>query len=163
MAAGPQDRIARERLLDSYQPFLEADLGRGHVIRLSRRRLEWVGGPGSTPLIFKLHDLSGVSLAERPVWESLLVGILLAGGFALGLRWPIQLVLAGLILVSVFACFAQKRYALKLQLRSGQVLELALGVGTKRAPHSERVRSVWASVSAELRSLGVASSERPTT
>ncbi len=156
MAASSQDRIARDRLLDCYRPFLEADLGRGHLIRLSQRRLEWVGGRGGEPLIVKIEDLRCVSLAERPAWEALLVGILLAGGFALGPPWAIRLLLGGLILLSLIACFAQKRYALRLQLRSGQVLEVALGTGTKRAAQTERVRSVWATLSAELRSLGVA-------
>jgi hypothetical protein len=150
-------------MLDSYQPFLEADLGRGHLIRLSQRRLEWVGGRGGESRIVKIEDLRSVSLAERPVWEALLVGILLAGGFALGFPWEIRLLLAGLILLSLIACFAQKRYALTLQLRSGQVLEIALGTGTKRAAQTQRVRSVWATLSAELRSLGVATVEPPTT
>jgi hypothetical protein len=151
-------------MLDSYQPFVEADLGRGHLIRLSQRRLEWVGGRRGEPMIVKIEDLRGVSLAERPVWEALLVGILLAGGFAVGPPWAIRLLLGGLILLSLIACFAQKRYALRLHLCSGQVLEIALGVGTQRAAQTQRVRSVWASVSAELKSLGVPSLERhPTT
>lgn len=151
-------------MLDSYQPFVEADLGRGRLIRLSQRRLEWVGGRSGEPLIVKIEDLRSASLAERPVWETLLVGILLAGGFVVGPPWAIRLLLGGLILLSLIACFAQKRYALRLQLRSGQVLEVALGIGTQRAAQTQRVRSVWASVSAELRSLGVPSVEQqPTT
>ncbi len=156
MAASSQDRIARDRLLDSYQPFLEADLGRGHLIRLSQRRLEWVGGRRGKPLIVRIEDLRCVSLAERPVWEALLVGILVAGGLALGPPWAIRLLLGALILLSLVGCFAQKRYALRLQLRNGQVLEVALGTGTKRAAQTQRVRSVWATLSAELRTLGVA-------
>jgi hypothetical protein len=150
-------------LLDSYQPFLEADLGRGHLIRLSQRRLEWVGGSRGKPLNLRIEDLGCVSLAERPAWEALLVGILLAGGFALGPPWAIRLLLGALILLSLIACFAQKRYALRVHLRNGQVLELALGTGTKRAAQTQRVRSVWASLSEELRALGVAKLEPPTT
>jgi hypothetical protein len=161
--ASSQDRIARDRLLDSYQPFLQADLGRGHLIRLSQRRLEWVGGRRGKPLIVRIEDLRCVSLAERPVWEAVLVGILLAGGFVLGPPWAIRWLLGALILLSLVACFAQKRYALRLQLRSGQLLEVALGTGTQRAAQTQRVRSVWATLSAELRTLGVARLEPPTT
>jgi hypothetical protein len=150
-------------MLDSYQPFLEADLGRGQLIRLSQRRLECVGGHRREPLIVKIEDLRCVSLIERPVWEALLVGILLTGIFAAVPSWPIRLLLGALILLSPIACFAQKRYALRLQLRTGQVLEVGLGIGTKRAAQTQRVESVWATVSAELRSLGVARLEPPTT
>lgn len=163
MAASSQDRIARDRLLDSYQPVVEADLGRGHLIRLSKQRLEVVGGRRAEPLIIKIENLSGVALVERPVWETLSVGILLTGGLALSPWGAIRLVLGGLILLSLIACFAQKRYALRLQLRSGPLLEVALGVGTKRAAQTQRVRSVWATISSELKSLGVPSVEPPVT
>lgn len=133
------------------------------MIRLSQRRLEWVPARGEKSLLLKLEDLRAVSLAARPVWETLSVGALLAVGVALGPPWPIRLLLGVLIVLSLAACFAQKRYALKLHLLGGQVLELGLGVGTKRAPQTQRVRSVCESLSAELRRLGVSSSEPPVT
>ena len=149
-----EDRSSRDRLLEAYQPFVQADLGRGHLLRLSQRRLEWIPGHRK-PMFIPVAELRFFCLAERPIWEALVLGVPLMAGAALARFWVLRLIFAALFLLAVAACFAQKRYALRLRLRSDELVEIPLGFGTARSAHALRVQSVWATLSEELRGLGV--------
>src|SRR5258708_15093364 len=63
----------RDRILEAYQPFLEADLGLQRRILLSAKRLEWHPRSGD-PVIAEVAQIERVRLASRPVWESLAIG-----------------------------------------------------------------------------------------
>ena len=150
-----QDQSARDRLLEAYQPFLEADLGRGHLLRLSQRRLEWIPGAHRKTMMIPVAELRFFYLAQRPIWEALVLGVLLMAGAALAGTLVLRFLFAGLFVLAAAACFAQKRYVLGLQLRSGELVEIPLGFGTARSAQSRRVQSVWETLSQELRGLGV--------
>src|SRR4051812_10787167 len=62
---------SRDQVLDAFAPFLEADLGRGRVITLSKRRLEWHSGLKDDARVFELSQLKSLELSRRPVFESL--------------------------------------------------------------------------------------------
>src|SRR5262249_19693028 len=78
-----ENQSARDRLLQAYQPFVEADLGRGQMLRLSQRRLEWIPDAHRRPLIIPVAQLRSLSLSQRPIWEALVLGVLLIAGAAL--------------------------------------------------------------------------------
>ena len=153
-----EDRSARDRLLEAYQPFVQADLGRGHLLRLSQRRLEWIPGHRK-PMIIPVAELRVFYLAQRPIWEAMVLGVLLIGGAALAGSWVLRLIFAALFLLAAAACFAQKRYALRLRLRSDELVEIPLGFGTAHSAHTLRIKSVWATLSEELKGLGVTPAE----
>jgi hypothetical protein len=147
----------RDRVLQAYQPFLEADLGLAKRIRLSARRLEWYPRSGQ-PVIAKVEQLERVSLFSRPVWESLAIGALVSIGFILSSFWLVRVVLALFILLAIAACFLQKRYSLVLKTRDGRALRFDLGIGARRAPVVQRIESVWDSLQPALKQLGIATS-----
>src|SRR5437868_5279893 len=56
----------RDQVLDAFSPFLEADLGRGRVLTLSKRRLEWRSGYEGDAQVFELSELKSLELSRRP-------------------------------------------------------------------------------------------------
>src|SRR5687767_10199704 len=63
----------KDKLFDAFEPFLEGDFGRGGVVLLSQRRLEWKQdrhAPKPTRS-FHLVDVAEVALERRPAWEAL--------------------------------------------------------------------------------------------
>ncbi len=151
----PRIPSPRDQLIESYQPFLEVNLGRGRQLLLSERRLEWTEGPKSNRRAVEIDFLEGVRLTRRPVWEALLPGAASLGALALVQRWEVRLLLVALVLLGVAACLLQKRYALQLSLCNGNRLEIFLGMGTRKAASVQRIESIWSTLSAELRALGV--------
>jgi hypothetical protein len=148
----------KEKLFDAFEPFLEGDLGRAGTMLLSQRRLEWKPPAGSReePKAFGLVDLERVELQRRPAWEALIFAAIpaIASAFVsspVG-RW----VLLGLAAFAALASVTQRRYALLVKTRDGkQSLGLLLAAGTSGSPAVQRVLSVWESLSAELKALGV--------
>lgn len=145
----------RDQLIDSYQPFLELNLGRGRQLLLSQKRLEWTEGPNSNRRAVEIDFLESVRLTRRPVWEALLPAAAFLGALALIQRWEVRLFLSTLVVLGVAACLLQKRYALQLSLCNGNRLEIFLGVGTRRAAIVQRIESIWSTLSAELNALEV--------
>lgn len=125
------------------------------MLRLSQRRLEWIPGAQRKPMILPIAALRCFCLAQRPMWEALAVGALLICAGALVGFWVLRLIFAALFLLAAVACFAQRQYTLRLQLRSGELVEIPLGFGTARSAQAQRVQSVWATLSEELKGLGV--------
>ncbi len=146
--AKEQLRSARDALLASYEPYLEATLGGGRRILLSERRLEWCAGPNAT-IAFDLPRIRKVRLTARPVWEALIFGGLFALGLALAPWLWAKAVFGGLLLLAVVACVAQKRYALVIDGEPG-CIEAMLGIGTPKSPIAQRIVSVWGTVREEL-------------
>lgn len=154
----PKEELAsaRDRLLQSYEPYLEGSLGRGRRLLLSDKRLEWHGGGGQSAVL-ELSELKRVRVDARPVFESLLFAAGLAAA-ALVTPWlALRLVLGGLSGLAVVACFAQRRYDLVLE-SAGARRRFLLGIGTRRAPISQRIESIWSSFREELSRLGIATS-----
>ncbi len=149
---------ARDRLLQAYQPFLEADLGLARRICLSARRFEWYPRSGE-PVIAPVEQIERVSLFTRPVWESLAIGALASIGLILSSVWLLRAVLAVIVLLAIAACFLQKRYALVLRTRDGRSRRFDLGIGARRAPVVQRIESVWNSLQPALNELGIATRE----
>ncbi|HVE84627.1 MAG TPA: DUF6232 family protein [Myxococcales bacterium] len=148
----------KEKLFDAFEPFLEGDFGRAGTVLLSQRRLEWQPGPGSREekKTYPLVDVAQVELERRPAWEALLVAALPGIAAALVSSPVARWILLGLVGFAALACFTQRRYALFVRRRDGKdPLGLLLAVGTSGSPAVQRVLSVWESLSAELRSLGV--------
>ncbi len=145
----------RDQLIDSYQPFLEVNLGRGRQLLLSQRRLEWTEGPKFRRRAVEIDCLESVRLTRRAVWEALLPAAACLGALALIQRWEVRLFLSALVLLGVAACILQKRYALQLSLCNGNRLEIFLGIGTRRAAIVQRIESSWSTLSEELSALGV--------
>jgi len=154
--ADPRIPSPRDQLIDSYQPFLEVNVGRGRQLLLSQRRLEWSTGSRSNQRAVEIELLECVRLAGRPVWEALLPALACLAALVLVQRWELRLFLGALVLLGVAACLLQKRYALRLSLRNGNRLEIFLGLGTRRAASVQRIESIWSTLSAELHALGVA-------
>jgi len=106
-------------------------------------------------MILPIAALRCFCLAQRPMWEALAVGALLICAGALVGFWVLRLIFAALFLLAAVACFAQRQYTLRLRLRSGELVEIPLGFGTARSAQAQRVQSVWATLSEELKGLGV--------
>lgn len=147
----------RDRVLEAYEPFLEADIGLGRRVLLSFKRLEWRPGEGRPPLLVDIADLKSVALSTRPVWESLYIGALACLAFVLKSPWFVHGIFALLALLAVAACALQKRYALRVKLKDGREAMLFLGVGARRSPAIQRIVSVWESLAPALESVGVQS------
>lgn len=155
MAAGAG---GRERLIQQYQPFLEATVGPGRRLLLSAKALEWHDGKRPAYSI-PLSKLAAVELSRRPVFEALVFTALAAAGAAL-VPWPPGRVALGLLgVLALVACFAQRRLAFVLHGRDGGRRELFWVVGTPNAAVVRTVQSVWASVRDELVRAGVAARE----
>jgi hypothetical protein len=147
----PAPKSARDQLLGQYEPFLEADFGRGHVFLLSPKQLEWRVS-GARRLAADLAQVATVQLRTRPVWEALLpVGVLLAlsfWSFPTGVRATLWAVAA---LWSV-AGLVQRRCALAVSMKDGRHASLFIGTGN---PVTRHAQSVWATVGPELARVGV--------
>lgn len=153
-ATGPEIKAGRDKILDAYEPFLEASFGRGKRLLLSVKRLEW--HPGLAPPVkVELAELTFASLERRPAYEALLIAGVV-GLAAVALPWTFaKALLSALGLLAVGACFTQRRFALVLR-SADQTARIVLGVGTARAPISRAVLSAWATFAEELAQLGVA-------
>jgi len=148
----------KEQLFDALEPFLEGDFGRAGTVLLSQRRLEWKPPPGSSEAkrAFALVDVDAVELQRRPAWEALvfaalplLISLLLSSP---GVRYALW----GLAGFALLACLTQRRYALFVRTRDRkQPWGLLVAVGTGGSAAVVRALSVWETLSAELRSLGV--------
>jgi hypothetical protein len=151
-ASGREIKSARERLLDGYQPYIEAHLGRGRLLLLSEKQLEWRVG-ATRPLVADLTGIAAVSLRKRRVWEALLPATLIAAAAA----WPAhgwaRWALAAFAGLWVAAGAVQRRCALWVRMKDGREASIPLGIG---APAVERADSVWSSIRPELARLGVA-------
>lgn len=154
----PQPRsppTGRDAILEAFQPFLEANLGRGQLLSLSKKRLEWRPGAESKPILFELAALASVQLAQRPVYETLIFAIpALALAFLVG-STVIRVALAAFFVLCVVACLTQRRYELRLRNQHGEHARLYLGTSRPRAGQGARIESVWDALSQELRDLGV--------
>ncbi len=145
---------SRDSVLQAYQPFLEADLGLRRRLFLSPKRLEWRPRSGNA-VIVEVAQIERVSLLSRPVWESLIPAALAAIGFILAPAWPLRVLISGVGLLAVAACFLQKRYALAVKTRDGRLRRFDIGIGTRRAPVVQRIESVWDSLRPALEELGI--------
>jgi hypothetical protein len=130
-ASGPQVRSARDQLIAGYEPFLEADFGRGRLLLLSEKQLEWRDG-ARRPLLADLAQIEAVTLRKRRVWETLLP----AGLISLAAIWPArgwaQVALAAFAGLWVIAGVLQRRCALVVRMKDGRRASIPLGVGTPR-------------------------------
>lgn len=107
-------------------------------------------------MVAEVGQIDRVRLHSRPVWESLLVGALASLGLLLAPGvWRAGF--AGLVLLSLAACFLQRRYALVVILLDGNTRAIDLGVGTRRSPLVQRIDSVWESLRPALEELGIKS------
>jgi hypothetical protein len=148
---------ARERVMQAFEPYLEASLPGDRQVLLSERRLEWKDANGSVQ--WEVTNLQSISLQARPIWEALLFSPL----FALLLLASVpglRLTGALLVLVSMAACFLQRRYVLAFQQTDGTVVRKPVGFGRRKTPAVEQIFSVWASLSQELFRRGVAIREQ---
>lgn len=142
-------------ILEADPPFMEADLGRGRALALSRKRLEWRRGRGERPVLIELARLASVRLDRRPVFESLIFAVPALAALPVAASPLLRTALVALLLWAVAACFAQRRYVLRLRNDRGEQAGLLLGMGRPRAPRGMRIESVWSSLAQELRGLGV--------
>ncbi|HEX4620635.1 MAG TPA: hypothetical protein VH208_03625 [Myxococcaceae bacterium] len=151
-ATGQQIKSARDRLIDGYQPYIEADFGRGRLLLLSEKQLEWRVG-AARPLVAELTGIEAVSLHKRRVWEALLPAALVAGAAAWPAHgWP-RWALAAFAGLWVVAGALQRRATLVVQMKDGRRASIPLGIG---GPAIERADSVWSSVGPELARSGIA-------
>lgn len=150
-ATKAQLKSAREQVLDSYEPFLEADFGRGRLLLLSEKQLQWRAG-AAAPWVADLAKVDTMGLRKRPVWETALP----AGLIALAAIWPAtgwgRAVLAGLAALWLVAGAVQRRCALVVRMKDGRRAAISLGIGR---PALQRADSVWATMTPELLRLGV--------
>jgi hypothetical protein len=147
----PAPKSARDQLLSQYEPFLEADFGRGHVFLLSPKQLEWRVG-GARRLTADVDQVAAVQLRTRPVWEALLpVGIVLAFS-----AWPsnlgVRVALWALAALWSVAGLVQRRCALAVSMKDGRRASLAIGTGNPLTRHAQ---SVWSTVGPELARTGI--------
>jgi hypothetical protein len=145
----------RAKLLDAFEPFLEGDLGGGRKVLLSEKRLEWTGKQSGN---VELAALGAVRLSARPVFEALIFCGLAVAVAPFVPLWP-RVALGVLFALGLCACFLQKRYALVLTRKDGQRGELFWGMGRPGGAFAHRARSVWWSLSAELRERQVEAPE----
>lgn len=155
VGSAAEAKDARDQVFDNHLPFLEATLGAGRTLKLSRRRLEWIAGKGARPVQLEVGELATATLKARPIYEALLFAALFGAGAALSQTPWLRIVLGVLAALSVVACFAQRRYALVLERRGGGSAGLFFGIGKRGSPTVQRIDSVWSSVAPELRALGV--------
>jgi hypothetical protein len=148
----------RDKLLEAYEPYLEADLGEGKTLLLSQKRAEWKRGEREVVKV-DLSSVAVVALRSRPIWEALLFVPLFAG--LVVLPW-LGLRLAGLTLMTaaIAACFLQRRFSLSWTLKDGRALNWVLGFGRAGTPAVQRVKSVWSSLAQELLRQGVSIREQ---
>lgn len=148
----------KEKLFDAFEPFLEGDLGRAGTMLLSQRRLEWQPPAGSREekKTFPLVDIDQVELQRRPAFEALIFAAIPALAAAFVSNPVGRVVLLALAGFAALASLTQRRYALFVRTRSRQEsLGLLVAVGTAGSPAVRRAVSVWESLAAELKSLGV--------
>src|SRR5687767_11408478 len=72
-ASGQAEPSARDRILQAFEPHLEASLGGGRTLLLSERRLEWKPAKDDPGHQVELGSLESVGLGVRPIWEALLL------------------------------------------------------------------------------------------
>lgn len=150
-APQPAPRTARDALLECYEPILEADFGRGRVLMVSEKQLEW-RVQGGRVLLAELAQIEWVRLRTRPVWEVLIpVAVLGVGAILVPWGWArgLTAVFAALWLV---AGAVQRRCALAVHMRDGREATLTIGTGN---PLAARARAIWSTVGPELGRLGV--------
>jgi len=152
VAATPgQLKSAREKLIEAYEPFLEAHFGRGRLLLLSEKQLEW-HHRGGRALVANLAEIDSIRVEKRRVWETLLPAALVA----LAAAWPatgwVRLGLLGFSALWVVAGVVQRRAALVVRMKDGRQAALPLGIG---APALERAEGIWSTLGPELAKLGV--------
>jgi hypothetical protein len=148
----------KEKLFDAFEPFLEGDFGRAGVMLLSQRRLEWKPAAGSREerKTYALVDLDMVKLERRPAWEALFFAALPLIASALVSSPTVRWILWGVAAFAALAAATQRRYALFVRTRDRkEPLGLLVAVGTSGSPAVQRALSVWETLSAELKALGV--------
>jgi hypothetical protein len=132
---------------------LEVELGRGRMLALSPKLLQW-RVPGQPPRAREVAGLESVSFRTRPFHEALLfllpavLGLWFAGAARFWIWGPPAL-------VALLGCFAQRHHALVLRGKDGSETRVVLGLGRPGSAPALRYESVWTSLAAELRALGV--------
>jgi hypothetical protein len=157
-AGAKKPATPKEKLFDAFEPFLEGDFGRGGVVLLSQRKLEWkLSRNAPRPArSFHLVDLAEVRLERRPAWEALIFLVIPAALAFFVRSGPGRYALAGVALFILLACLSQRRYSFHVSPRDGKdPLGVLLAVGTSSAPGVVRAMSVWETLATELKALGV--------
>jgi hypothetical protein len=145
-------KSARDRLLDAHEPFLEASLGRGRLLLLSEKRIEWVV-PGAR-VATELSKLKGVRLAKRPPFEALMFALAFGGAAALVPWLWLRIAFAALAVLALAACALQRRFDIVFEREDGRAA-LLLGIARPNASTSRRIESIWQTIAEELKRLGV--------
>jgi len=143
----------RDQLLQAFDPYLEASLGNGKVLKLSQRRAEWADGQKPVRQL-DLRQVSHVTLVRRPVWEALLF-LPLGLGFLAVPWWGMKVVGGVFCLLVLAAAFLQRRWWVECHRTDGPVERWDFGFGRPNTPVVQRMESVWGSFSQELGRLGV--------
>jgi hypothetical protein len=134
------------------EPQWHAELGHHRSVGLTEDRISWRRGSQREALA--LGEVATAELRQRPLFELLAIAVL---GAVLAWLLPglwMRILLAGLIVASVFACFAFRAYVLRLGMKDGRAVKLPLTVAVAGAPR-DRMHRIWASLSSELGRRGV--------
>jgi hypothetical protein len=150
----PQAQSARDRLIESYQPFFEGDFGGGHVLLLSQRDLQWRTPRQRDAFRLELPAIARVELRRRPMWESLLIPLASVWVWFTPSRWLVWAWCA-VAVWGIAACLLQRRYALHLTLKDGRHRQIDLDFGRETTAAVQRIRSIWDSLVTELSALSV--------
>jgi hypothetical protein len=105
---------------------------RRHSLTVQGDRLEWREGARTRRFLLGVGGVREVRLVQRPLFEALAVGICVAVGLTLTPSLLARLALLPVVLLSLAACFLERRYRLAVQLEDGRKAELPLGTGLPR-------------------------------
>lgn len=131
---------------------LETALGH-RKIAVRGDRLEWRGGGRTRRFQLGVGGVRELRLEQRPLFESLVVGIAVAIGLALLPALAARLALLPVVLISLAACFLERRYRLTVVLEDGRRTELSLG--TCRPQEAADLRRRLGNLAQTLSAYGV--------
>ena len=94
--------------------------------------LEWRAGGRLRRFQLGTGGVREVRLLQRPLFEALAVGICVAVGLALLPSLLARLALLPVVLLSLAACFLERRYRLEVRWEHGERAALSLGTGHLR-------------------------------
>jgi hypothetical protein len=116
-------------------------------------RLEWRVGARTRRFQLGVGGVRVVRFEERPLFESLLVGMVVAIGLTLMPSLVARLALLPVVLISLAACFLERRYRLTVLLEDGKKAGLPLGTG--RIHQGRDIRRGLGQLAQTLRAYGV--------
>lgn len=131
---------------------LETDLGHSSLA-VRGDRLEWRVGATTRRFQLGVGGVREVRLEQRPLFESLVGGVAVIIGLTLMPTLVARLALLPVVLISLAACFLERRYRLTVLLGDGKKADLPLGTG--RIHQGRDIRRGLGQLAQTLRAYGV--------